>query len=406
MRILHINSVSYGSTGGIMFSLADYMRENGHEVYATAGFTFRDCKKDNFFITSGIFEKFIHKQIAFFNGKTGFYSDSATKKLLRFMDSFSPDVVHLHNLHCWFVNIKMLFSYIKQKNIPVVWTLHDAWAFTGHCAHFESTGCDRWKIGCGDCVQTGEYPASLIDVSKKMYALKKEIFCDVENMNIVTPSSWLCDRVRESFLSDYPVTVINNSVDTDIFKPRASNFKAKYGIDDKYMILGVSDGWNYKKGVDVFVELAKRLDDRCAVVLVGTDKKCEKKLPQNIVSIRRTADKNALSEIYSASDVFVNPTREDTFPTVNMEALACGVPVITFNSGGSPEIINENCGITVEKNDIDALCRAIHHVLNDRPFSPDDSIMRAKNFSKEKFFENYFKIYEKAMESRYDRASK
>ena len=406
MRILYINSVPYGSTGNIMFSLADYMAENGHETYCTAGFTFCGCKRDDFFITSGVFEKFLHKQLAYLNGRTGFYSDGATKRLLRFLDSFSPDVIHLHNLHCWFVNIQMLFSYIKQNNIPIVWTLHDSWAFTGHCAHFEAVGCDRWKNGCGNCIQTGEYPASLKDVSAEMYALKKEIFTGVKNMNIVTPSNWLCDRVKESFLSLYPVTVINNSVDTDIFKPKVSDFKARYGLGSKNVILGVAHEWNHKKGIDVFAELAQRLGDRYAIVLVGTDKNTEKTLPKNIISIRKTTDRDALAEIYSAADVFVNPTREDTFPTVNMEAVASGVPVVTFDSGGSPEIIDESCGITVKKNDVDALEAAILRVLRDRPFSPDACVMRAKKFSRDNFFENYLRLYENAAESRYDRASK
>ncbi len=406
MRILHINSVPYGSTGNIMFSLADYMKANGHTAYATAGFTFTDCKRNDFFITSGIFEKFFHKQMAYLTGKAGFYSVGATKRLLRFIDLFSPDVIHLHNLHCWFVNVPLLFSYIKEKEIPVVWTLHDAWPFTGHCAHFDGVSCEGWKIGCGNCPQTGEYPASLIDVSKEMYVRKKELFSGIKNMNVVTPSNWLCERVKESFLSDYPVTVINNSVDTDTFKPKTSDFRARYGIGAKWMILGVSDGWSQKKGLDVFIELARRFDDRYAIVLVGTDKNTEKTLPGNIISIRKTADRDTLAEIYSAADVFVNPTKEDTFPTVNIEALASGTPIVTFNSGGSPEIIDENCGISVDKNDVDALEAAITQVLRDRPFSSDNCVIRAKTFSKDKFFKSYVRLYEIAAESRYDRAPK
>ena len=300
----------------------------------------------------------------------------------------------------------MLFDYIKKKDIPVIWTLHDAWPFTGHCAHFEAVGCERWKNGCGNCIQTGEYPASIKDVSAEIYTLKKEIFSGVKNMNIVTPSDWLCDRVRESFLSSYPVTVINNSVDTEVFKPKVSNFRSRYGIDSKDMILGVADGWSHKKGVDVFAELANRFGDKYAIVLVGTDKNTEKMLPKNVVAIRKTVDREALAEIYSSADVFVNPTREDTFPTVNMEAIASGVPVVTFESGGSSEIIDENCGITVKKNDVDALEAAILRVLRDGPFSSEDCVMRAKKFSRHEFFENYLRLYENAAETRYDRASK
>lgn len=394
MRIAQINGVNYGSTGSIMFSLADRLTQQGHETLCTAGFTWRKTPRQDYFVTSNIFEKTAHTYLARLTGKTGAYSSLATRKLLKRLDGFSPDVIHLHNVHGWFVNIPMLFSYIKKHNIPVVWTLHDCWAFTGQCPHFESIGCQRWQTGCGGCDAHRYYPKTLFDCSATMYERKKQWFSGVENLTIVTPSQWLKEQVGSSFLRQYPVEIIHNGVDLSVFRPGAGDFRKKNSLEDKKLVLGVSYGWDDKKGLDVFLQLAERLDESYCIVLVGIDEAQEKRLPKNILPIRRTQDRQELAGIYSAADVFVNPTREDTFPTVNMEALACGTPVVTFRTGGSPEILDDSCGVVVKKNDIDAMEKQIRRICSQKPYDTAACRCRAQNcFDKETSLSKYIDLY-------------
>ena len=369
MNIFEINSVPYGSTYNIMHGIAEVAKEKGHSIVTSSGYSTHPNKNlpKNHYNIGGIVDKSFHIFLANLTGYNGCFSQIPTLRLIRQMKRLNVDLIHLHNLHGWYINIPLLFNYIKKHNIPVVWTLHDCWAFTGHCPHFTMAKCDKWKTGCHDCPSYCEYPASLFDNSKKMYKLKKKWFTGVPNMTIVTPSQWLADLVKESYLQDYPVKVIHNGIDLDIFKPTPNNFRQKYGIaDDKYIVLGVAFGWGERKGLDVFVELAKRLEpEKYQIVLVGTDETVDKLLPQTIISIHRTQNQTELAEIYTAADLFVNPTRDENYPTVNMEALACGTPVLTFNTGGSPEIIDDTCGAVVPKNDIDGLYSEIlSHLQN------------------------------------------
>ena len=232
-----------------------------------------------------------------------------------------------------------------------------------------------------------------LDTSKKMYQLKKEWFCGVENMTIVTPSQWLSDLVKQSFLKDYPVKVINNGIDLSVFKPVESDFREKYGLVDKKIVLGVSFGWGYRKGLDVFVELAKWLSDDYRIVLVGTDANTDSSLPENIISIHRTDNQTELAKIYTAADVFVIPTREENYPTVNMEAIACGTPVVTFKTGGSPEIVDESCGSVVEVDDGDAMEKEIIRICEEKPYSNSACLERAKTFDMNDRFNEYVELY-------------
>lgn len=288
----------------------------------------------------------------------------------------------------------LLFKYIKAHSIPVIWTLHDCWAFTGHCPYFDMAECTKWKTGCYSCPKYKEYPTTILDNSKFMYRLKKKWFSGVKNMNIITPSQWLADLVKQSFLKDYPVKVINNGIDLNIFKPVKSDFRKKHRINnDDYMLLGVAFGWGERKGLDVFTTLAKNLADNYKIVLVGTDNEIDKLLPPNIISIHRTQNQAELAEIYTAADLFINPTREENYPTVNMEAIACGTPVLTFDTGGSPEIPDETCGAVVPKNDIEAMQREIIRICKNKPYSSEACIERAKKFNMNDRFMEYIKLY-------------
>ena len=401
MKIVQVNMLSYGSTGKIMLQIAQTAREHGHtsKTFATVPFDKNDkaagatAEDHNIFGTFN--ENKIHCYLGILLGQNGMHSFLGTKALIKQIKLIDPDIVHLHNLHKFCINLPMLFGYLKKSKVKVIWTLHDCWAFTGHCPYFTMAECNRWKYGCCNCPQIGEYPKSLVDNSRSMYNLKKKWFTGIENMTIVTPSHWLSGLVSQSFLKDYPVRVINNGIDLNVFKPTPSNFREKYNIsDDKKILLGVAFGWGTRKGLDVFAELSNRLSsEKYQIVLVGTDNNVDTQLPDNIISIHRTNNQQELAEIYSAADVFVNPTREDNYPTVNMESIACGTPVITFNTGGSPEMLDENCGAVVECDDVDALEQKIIYVCENKPYSETVCVEKAKSFDAKLCFEKYVELY-------------
>ena len=395
MRIVEINIVNYGSTGKIMLQISEIAREKGHEAY-TFSRAWKNKKGDNgkhFFFGSFV-ENVFHRVFGEIVGLEGVFTYFGTKKLIKKLKEISPDVIHLHNIHGWYISFRSLFKYIKKNNVKVVWTLHDCWAFTGHCAYFDMVGCEKWKEGCFSCPQFKAYPKTCFDNSKKMFALKKKWFCGVSDLTIVTPSEWLAGLVRESFLGEYAVKVINNGIDLDVFKPYESEFRKKHNCENKFLLLGVAFGWGERKGLDVFVELSKRLDERFKVVLVGTSEKHDEKLPKNIISIHKTQNQRQLAEIYSTADAFVNPTREENYPTVNMEAIACGTPVITFNTGGSSEMLDSTCGVVVEKNDIDEMEREIIRLYESGDLTKENCLKKAQSFDKKERFKEYVRLYE------------
>ena len=392
MRILEINTVNFGSTGHIMLRIADLARSEGHE--AVCSFYARRNKPadENTIYIGNKNSHNLHKKFSKYTGYNGRLSIISTWNFLRKVKKFKPDIIHIHNLHDRFINVPMLFKFIKKNNIKVIWTLHDCWSFTGQCVHFTIAGCDKWKTGCHDCPQIHVYPASNVDRTKKMWELKKKWFTGVKDMTIVTPSVWLSNLVKESYLKDYPVKVINNGIDLGVFKPTESDFRVKHDLDGKFIILGAASIWETRKGIDVFIELAKRLDDRFKIVLVGTNDEDDKILPDNIISIHRTSDRKELAEIYSSADLFFNPTREENYPTVNMESIACGTPVMTFKTGGSPEIIDDKTGVVVEDN-IDVIEQKIMNIYETRPFKLSDLEERAKNFSADDKFAQYLRLF-------------
>ena len=366
MRIVQINGGAKGSTGKIMMGIAEVARAQGHEVMCASPITTtnRDAGKNcGYYRIGTFFSRRVSVALARLTGFNGCFAWVATLRLLKKIDAFKPDILHLHNLHDSYINLPMLFGYIKKRNLSVVWTLHDCWAFTGQCPHFTIAKCDKWKTGCHDCPQYRAYPASCYDNTKTMWRLKRKWFCGVENLTVVTPSRWLAELVKESFLKEYPVHVINNGIDLRVFRPTPSDFRRRYGISpEKHIVLGVSFAWGVRKGLDCFVALASRLDERYQIVLVGTDEQVDRQLPPSIISIHRTQDQKELAEIYTAADVFVNPSREENYPTVNMEAIACGTPVITFNTGGSPEMLDEKTGVVVPVDDIAAMEKVIERI--------------------------------------------
>ena len=402
MKVMFLNAVPYGSTGKTMFAVADLLSKNGHQTLTVSGFSWHKVHRNNHAVIGNIISKAYHMYMSKIFGNHGYYSKIPTKLLIKKIQEFSPDIIHLHNIHGWYINIPMLFDYLKKCDIPIVWTLHDCWSFTGGCAHFTFCKCHKWLTGCGECNNLKEYPiSSRVDRTKEMWHIKRECFCGLDNVTIVTPSQWLCKLVKQSFLGDYPVRVIHNGINLEVFRPIVSNFREKYGIaKEQHMVLGVSLGWNERKGLDVFVSLAKKLPDDYKIVLVGTASKVDKCLPSNVISIHRTQNQTELAEIYSAADVFVQTTREENYPTVNMEAIACGTPVLTFRTGGSPEMLDESCGAVVPCDDIDALEKEIIHICTDMPYLKEQCAVKSKEFDQNMRFKEYIELYETIISTR------
>lgn len=351
MKVIQINTFSYKAAGNIMMNIHNTMLKEGIESYVVWGRGRKAINEHEYYLEDDLGVK-IHGIYTRITDRHGFSSKKSTRKLLEWMDTIKPDYIHLHCIHGYYINIEMLFLYIKKNNIKVVWTQHDCWSFTGHCAYFDVVGCEKWKEGCYDCKQLSTYPASIIlDNSKWNWRKKRELFLGVD-MKIIAPCNWLADIIKDSFLGSYSIEVIYNGIDTSIFKHNNSYFKKNYGIEGKKVVLGVAGEWTERKGLRDFVELNKFLDDeKYVIVVVGVTEKQKKELPNNIIAIKRTEDVHELVDIYSAADVYFNPTYEDNFPTTNLEALACGTPVITYDTGGSVESIGAN-GFIVNQGDI------------------------------------------------------
>ena len=397
MKIIEINSTKNGSTGNIMLNIAKTARAAGVEAY-----TFSEKRKESFLPEGHEYfgsraENMVHRIYSVTTGISGTGSIYGTYSLLKKIDQIKPDIIHLHNLHGWYINIPMLFDYIRKSKVKTVWTLHDCWAFTAQCSHFTIEKCEKWKTGCYSCPRYRLYPYSFVDKTDKMWKLKKKWLTGINDLTIVTPSKWLKNFVGQSFLCEYDTRVINNGINLEIFKPLKSDFRDKHCLNNKKIILGAASNWNNRKGLDVFAELSARLNVNYQIVLVGTDDKVAGSLPKSIIPVSRTANQTELAEIYSAADVFFNPTREENFPTVNIEALACGTPVVTFKTGGSPEVIDDKTGFAVECNDIDNAEKLIRKICMERIFSGENCIEHAKMFDMNKKFCEYCDLYNEIM---------
>ncbi len=394
MKIVQINATcGLGSTGNICLSISRLLTENGVENYVL--YTVGDCAEPTAVKVGDISAVRIAAARSRLTGNYGFTSKHITKQILYLLKKIQPDIVHLHNLHSHNCHLKLLFDYLRENRIKVFWTFHDCWAFTGYCPHYTLAGCDKWKTGCASCPQYRHY-SLFTDKSESLYR-KKKALTEGLRLTVVTPSRWLAGQVRQSFFQNFPVKVIYNGVDRSVFYPRKSDFRKRNGLDDVFVLLGAAFHWDNRKGLDVFIELFRRLDPRnYKIVLVGTDSEVEKLLPDGIISVRRTESKEELAELYTAADVFVNPTREEVLGLVNLEANACGTPVVTFDAGGSPECICETSGVVVAVDDIEAMEKQIVRIAAQKPFTEQMCVNRAAAFDKEKQYKQYLDLYAEA----------
>lgn len=397
MKVLMINSVcGIRSTGRICTDIADVLMANGHECRVAYGREQVPEKYKDIAVRIGTdLDVKLHGVQTRLLDRHGYGSKAATKKFIRWVKEYDPDVIHLHNIHGYYIHIGVLFDYLKTCGKRIIWTFHDCWAFTGHCSHFVHRGCERWRSGCYECPLKKTYPISMgLDRSKKNYREKKQWFTAIPNMTIVTPSKWLADLVKQSFFMEYDVLRISNGIDLTAFQPVPGTFRERFGLQKKKIVLGVSSVWTESKGYPDYLKLAKILPEDYCVVLVGVTPEQKAALPENIVGITRTNDVAELAQIYTCADVFVNMTYLDTYPTVNLEAQACGTPVITYRTGGSPESLDASCGWVLEQGNVQAVADAILRVENWENYS-EYCKKRSAAFDKKRMCQDYIGIYQK-----------
>lgn len=398
-KLLQINiTANWGSTGKIAEAIGDAAIARGWESYIAYG-RWSNSSQSHLLKIGGQWDMYLHFAEQRFRDNEGLCSRSATRQLVRQIEEVEPDVIQLHNIHDHYLNYQILFEYLNQTDIQVVWTFHDCWAFTGHCFHFVTANCEKWKTGCFDCPMKNILPKTVLDRSRKNYEQKQQLFTDCKHLTIVPCSDWMAGFVRQSFFKDKKIKVIKNGVDLNVFKPAPSV------ENGKIRILGVSSVWNKDKGLFDFYRLREELDrESYEIVLVGLSAGQVKPLPDGIVGIERMQSVSELVSLYSSARVLVNPTYADTFPTVNLEALACGTPVITYRTGGSPEAVTPETGWVVEQGDVKGIA-AIVKSLELKDKSAVDSqrlacrVRAEQEFGKDKCFEKYVELYERLEES-------
>lgn len=369
-RLLQINPVirQNTSTGRIMQEIGELAMANGWESYIAYSYGrdgVRPCKSELVPVGNRASVAW-HGLVTRLTDRHGLASGKATRDFIKRIEEIKPDVIHIHNIHGYFLNYRLLFDYLSKSGIPVVWTVHDCWLYTGHCYYYSFVGCDKWKIGCGGCPQQRAFPSSwLVDRSARNWRDKRDAFTSMpkERMMIVPVSKWIGGELRNSFLGGFPIKVIHNGIDLDVFKVYdTAGVREKYALGDKRIILGVASIWSREKGLDDFINMAGMVAEDEVIVLVGVDAKTKALLPANVVAIERTENIGQLAQLYSAAEAFVNPTWQDNYPTVNLEAVACGTPVVTYRTGGSIEAVTDDTGVVVEQGNVAGLLQAVRDI--------------------------------------------
>lgn len=396
-KVMLVNTVAgKGSVGRIVNGLSSELKERGAKTLIAYGRGDRPEGHDSFRIGSNK-DVYIHGALSRISDRHGLYSEKATRALIGKIEEFDPDIIHLHNVHGYYVNYRLLFSFLKNsfsgEGKRIMWTLHDCWSFTGHCVHYEYACCTKWKSGCHDCPEKAQYPKSLLmDGSRENYRLKKEAFTGLKNLTLITPSKWLKEQLSESFLSGYPVFVIPTGIDLSAFRKRGSDIRERYGIGDKTLLLGAANPWRERKGFDDFLKLAGKTGDDTVIAMIGLNKKQLATVSgyKNIIGIMKTDSVEEMAEWYSAADIYVNLTYEDTFPTTNLEAMACGTPVITYRAGGSPESITPETGAVTEVGNITRVIESVDRLLSSDPVETEKHcISRASEYASDIRFRQY-----------------
>ena len=394
-RLLQINvTANLGSTGKIVEAIGVSVINSGWESYIAYGREANTSSSILYRIGSKLntYSHYLGQRIFDSEGLCSFY---ATRKLISYIREIKPDIIHLHNIHDHYLNYALLFHYLNNIGLPIVWTFHDCWSFTGHCFHFISKGCNKWKDECCNC-PIRDYPPSFFDFSRRNFRKKKATFLQNSNLTIIACSNWLADLVHKSFFKDNPIQVIHNGIDTSIFTPPSKEGKSDREAEE-FHILAVSNVWNKEKGLYDIYKLRDLLPNNFVITIVGLSNVQLNSLPSGIIGHSKTHNIYELVKHYQAADVMINLTYADTFPTVNLESLACGTPVITYKTGGSPETIDSKTGIVVNPGDIDAVVNALYR-LKESPLSSYDCRCRAEElFDRDSNYKSYLCLYEELL---------
>lgn len=395
-KLLQINiTANWGSHGRIAEEIGQLAMSQGWESYIAYGRWANPSQSHLIRIGSMWDERWHGIQSRLFDNH-GLASKKATQKLIEEIKRISPEIIHLHNIHGYYLNYPLLFDFLYRANVPVVWTLHDCWPLTGHCSHFMFSGCEKWKVGCYNCCEKKEYPASIwLDRSRRNYELKKEYFTSIRNLTIVTVSDWLSGVVRDSFLNGQKLVKIYNGIDVSVFHPQEIRVNVSRNKSQMH-ILAVASQWTDRKGLSDIFRIRHLLPFDYSITIVGLTKEQVKVLPNGIIGITRTNSVGELANYYAQSDVFINPTYEDNFPTTNLEALACGTPVITYRTGGSPEAINEQTGLVVEVGDVNSMAEGIKKLCHTPDWEKRRKLCRQRAvefFDKNDRYLEYMNLY-------------
>lgn len=400
MKVIMINSVyGHGSTGKIVLNLCE-MLENKNERALVLYGRGNNCQDERAIKVSTKLGVYKHVLLARAFDKAGFFSAKETNNIISIIKEYNPDIIHLHNMHGYYVNIQILLDFLGGTDIPIVWTLHDCWAITGHCTYFSYAECNKWKTKCNHCKQKKKYPMSvLLDNSLRNFEIKKKAYSKVTNITIVCVSKWLASVVKDSILATKRIEVIYNGLDMNKFRPTKSNIREKLGIRDKYMFLCVSDDWDERKGVaDIFL-LSKKIGSKAVVVVIGANKKQRESFPENVIGIEKTWNQQELIEYYSAADVFFNPSREETFGMVTVEAMACGTPVIVYDTTACKELVDVNCGIVLPYLQLNRT--PVEQLFLDKSKYSSACRKRAVSLFDENIcYENYYHLYQELIQER------
>lgn len=398
MRVVQINrDIGTGSVGKIVESLYWGIKKGGGEcLVCYAGNNYSTIPETDTLRFGNKVDIIIHAGLAKITDKTGYYSTIVTKGLIKKIREYEPNIVHIHAGYGYYLNIRRLYGFLEKQNCKVILTLHSCWEFTGHCCHFMYSNCKKWRTGCYKCVEKGSYPESFIfDNSRRNYLLKKKTIGSLKNLIIVAPSEWMKKEAQQSFLRDCPVFVVNNGINLIMFKPTKIEGDL-FGLDiRKKIILGVASRWSKRKGIDDFIKLSQTMPDDYQIALVGGNLKTLKCTSHKIICIDRTENVKQLSQLYTISTILFNPTYEDNYPTVNLEAIACGTPVITYNTGGSGEIVNElGVGRVIDKGNIsDVVYYANYYYCN--PIDEVTVLKCRERLSEERMVRKYVRLYDK-----------
>lgn len=365
-KLLLINvALNWGSTGKIVEGIGTLAQTGGWEVFVAHGARYKNLSTTTSIQVSSKVGEWIHYVNSSLFDAQGLGSRCETKQFLKQVEEIKPDIVHIHNIHGCYINYPLLFTYLKEHNIPVVWTLHDCWAMTGHCVHFMRSNCMKWQAMCHHCPQKKTFPSSyLFDRSERNYKLKRDLFTSMPVMHITTVSSWLKGVAEVSYLKKYPVSVVPNGIKTDVFNYEPSDILERFGLQGKKLLLAVAIGLDERKGLYDYIKLANKLPDQYQLMLVGLTEEESKTLPENIIAEKRTNSTRELAAYYSAADALLSLSYEETFGLTIIEAMACGTPAIVYDNTAQPELVTLETGMIVPTGDIEALVKAIEEVCS------------------------------------------